>query len=129
MQLDVEEVLSQAPLGKRRKRAGSPLVSERRQDSARKRAASIGDAGDDNSDDDDCLDDDDMADGDRSEMLAQSMAAWKNSGDEHEMMLYRKERNRMHAKMTRDRKKVFASKLQQMIQGLENENRCGYPPS
>lgn len=34
----------------------------------------------------------------------------------------RKERNRMHAKLTRDRKKLFTSHVQQMIKSLERQN-------
>ena len=34
----------------------------------------------------------------------------------------RKERNRMHAKLTRDRKKLFTSRVQQMINSLERQN-------
>ena len=34
----------------------------------------------------------------------------------------RKERNRMHAKLTRDRKKMFTSRVQQMIHSLERQN-------
>lgn len=34
----------------------------------------------------------------------------------------RKERNRMHAKLTRDRKKLFTSRVQQMIKSLERQN-------
>lgn len=34
----------------------------------------------------------------------------------------RKERNRMHAKFTRDRKKLFTSELQQLISSLERQN-------
>jgi hypothetical protein len=40
---------------------------------------------------------------------------------------YRKERNRVHAKLTRDRKKLFTSRIQQMISSLERSNnllRC-----
>lgn len=36
--------------------------------------------------------------------------------------MYRKERNRMHAKLTRDRKKLFTSRMQQLISSLEREN-------
>lgn len=36
--------------------------------------------------------------------------------------IYRKERNRMHAKLTRDRKKLFTSRMQQLISSLEREN-------
>lgn len=39
-----------------------------------------------------------------------------------EMETLRKERNRMHAKLTRDRKKLFTSRLQQMINSLERQN-------
>lgn len=35
---------------------------------------------------------------------------------------FRKERNRMHAKQTRDRKKLFMSKVQQTIAALERQN-------
>lgn len=34
----------------------------------------------------------------------------------------RRERNRMHAKLTRDRKKLFTSRVQQMIKNLERQN-------
>lgn len=34
----------------------------------------------------------------------------------------RRERNRMHAKLTRDRKKLFTSRVQQMIKSLERQN-------
>lgn len=34
----------------------------------------------------------------------------------------RKERNRMHAKLTRDRKKMFTSRLHQLINALERQN-------
>ena len=37
-------------------------------------------------------------------------------------MFFRRERNRMHAKLTRDRKKLFTSRMQQMIQSLERQN-------
>lgn len=36
---------------------------------------------------------------------------------------HRKERNRMHAKLTRDRKKMFTSRLQLLIQNLEYQNQ------
>jgi len=36
--------------------------------------------------------------------------------------MYRKERNRIHAKLTRDRKKLFTSRMQQMINSLERQN-------
>ena len=36
--------------------------------------------------------------------------------------MFRKERNRMHAKLTRDRKKKFTNKIQQMIDSLERQN-------
>lgn len=35
---------------------------------------------------------------------------------------YKKERNRVHAKLTRDRKKIFTCRLQQMIASLEQQN-------
>lgn len=35
----------------------------------------------------------------------------------------RRERNRMHAKLTRDRKKLFTSRMQQTIQALERHNQ------
>ena len=35
---------------------------------------------------------------------------------------HRKERNRIHAKLTRDRKKLFTSRMQQMISSLERQN-------
>ena len=34
----------------------------------------------------------------------------------------RRERNRIHAKLTRDRKKLFTSRVQQMIKNLERQN-------
>jgi hypothetical protein len=37
-------------------------------------------------------------------------------------MQYRRERNRMHARLTRDRKKLFTSRLMQSIQHLERQN-------
>lgn len=37
--------------------------------------------------------------------------------------VYRRERNRMHAKLTRDRKKLFTSRMQQTIQTLERHNQ------
>ena len=37
-------------------------------------------------------------------------------------MICRKERNRVHAKLTRDRKKLFTSRMQQMINSLERQN-------
>jgi hypothetical protein len=53
-----------------------------------------------------------------------SLALWDdnegNKGKDDEAM--KKERNRMHAKLTRDRKKMFISKLQQMINVLERRN-------
>lgn len=36
---------------------------------------------------------------------------------------YRRERNRMHAKMTRDRKKCFVASIKRVITRLENENQ------
>mmetsp|Transcript_12173 Transcript_12173/g.11008 ORF Transcript_12173/g.11008 Transcript_12173/m.11008 type:complete len:336 (-) Transcript_12173:223-1230(-) len=39
-----------------------------------------------------------------------------------EMDIIRKERNRMHAKLTRDRKKLFTSRLQQLVNSLERQN-------
>lgn len=36
--------------------------------------------------------------------------------------VHRKERNRMHAKLTRDRKKLFTTQLQQAISSLERKN-------
>ena len=36
--------------------------------------------------------------------------------------MFRKERNRMHAKLTRDRKKLFTSRMQQLINSLERQN-------
>lgn len=38
----------------------------------------------------------------------------------------RKERNRMHAKLTRDRKKLFTTKISQMISKLEKQNKLMY---
>ena len=39
------------------------------------------------------------------------------------VLSYRRERNRMHAKMTRDRKKTFIASLKRVISKLEEENR------
>ena len=39
-----------------------------------------------------------------------------------EMYQFRKERNRIHAKMTRDRKKLFTSRMQKLIAMLEQQN-------
>ena len=36
--------------------------------------------------------------------------------------LFRRERNRLHAKLTRDRKKLFTNRMQQLIQTLERHN-------
>jgi hypothetical protein len=40
-----------------------------------------------------------------------------------EMEEMRRERNRVHAKLTRDRKKLFTSRIQQMISTLERQNQ------
>lgn len=45
-----------------------------------------------------------------------------SSGKNVDMDGLRKERNRMHAKLTRDRKKLFTSHVQQMIKSLERQN-------
>ena len=39
-----------------------------------------------------------------------------------EMYQFRKDRNRIHAKMTRDRKKMFTSRMQKLISTLEQHN-------
>lgn len=39
-----------------------------------------------------------------------------------EMYQFRKERNRIHAKMTRDRKKLFTTRMQKLITTLEHQN-------
>ena len=125
--VDVSAVLQAAPLRRQRKRAGEAMSPAYEQDSARKRSSSMTEHvmpstlvdGDDQSEDDS----DDEGEGGKGGLSGPSGAAWKNTGDEQNMVLFRKERNRMHAKMTRDRKKIFASKLQQMISVLENENR------
>ena len=39
-----------------------------------------------------------------------------------ELYQFRKERNRIHAKMTRDRKKLFTSRMQKLIATLERDN-------
>ena len=50
---------------------------------------------------------------------ANSVDSTAANGDQE---MYRKERNRMHAKLTRDRKKLFTSRMQQLISSLEREN-------
>ncbi len=50
---------------------------------------------------------------------ANSADSTASNGDQE---MYRKERNRMHAKLTRDRKKLFTSRMQQLISSLEREN-------
>jgi hypothetical protein len=47
----------------------------------------------------------------------------KAEGSHPQCEICRKERNRMHAKLTRDRKKMFTSRLQQMISALERQNQ------
>ena len=39
-----------------------------------------------------------------------------------ELERLRRERNRLHAKMTRDRKKVYVANVEQTIAGLEEKN-------
>mmetsp|Transcript_14746 Transcript_14746/g.21063 ORF Transcript_14746/g.21063 Transcript_14746/m.21063 type:complete len:299 (+) Transcript_14746:45-941(+) len=41
-----------------------------------------------------------------------------------ELEALRRERNRMHAKMTRDRKKIFINNVEKTISDLEKENKC-----
>ena len=49
--------------------------------------------------------------------------ALDHGGDKHvDTDGIRRERNRMHAKLTRDRKKLFTSRVQQMIKSLERQN-------
>ena len=38
------------------------------------------------------------------------------------LLFIRKERNKMHARLTRNRKKMFTSKMQETIQLLERKN-------
>ena len=38
--------------------------------------------------------------------------------------MFSRERNRMHAKMTRDRKKLFISSVENTIADLEDNNKC-----
>ena len=65
--------------------------------------------------------------------LPQSTVNWKTSTvvnaqglvrclTDAEMCQYRKERNRMHAQNTRDRKKLFTSRMQKLITALETKN-------
>jgi Basic region leucine zipper len=73
----------------------------------------------------------DLSDGSEFDEL-ESMVAMSSGKDwrddkqlEHsaqELESMRKERNRMHAKLTRDRKKLFTSRLQQTIKSLERQN-------
>jgi len=67
-------------------------------------------------------DDEDDDEKDKSwESIDQSRSGSKESSTDDGEVL-RKERNRMHAKLTRDRKKLFTSKMQQMISDLEKKN-------
>lgn len=65
--------------------------------------------------------------------VAEGVVNWKNGTmvlsegsvrklSPKEIEMYRKERNRIHAKLTRDRKKLFTSRMQQMINSLERQN-------
>jgi hypothetical protein len=65
--------------------------------------------------------------------VAEGVVNWKNGTmvlsegsvrklSQKEIEIYRKERNRIHAKLTRDRKKLFTSRMQQMINSLERQN-------
>jgi len=65
--------------------------------------------------------------------VAEGVVNWKNGTmvlsegsvrklSQKEIEMYRKERNRIHAKLTRDRKKLFTSRMQQMINSLERQN-------
>ena len=65
--------------------------------------------------------------------VAEGVVNWKNGTmvlsegsvrklSQKEIDMYRKERNRIHAKLTRDRKKLFTSRMQQMINSLERQN-------
>ena len=82
------------------------------------------------------LDDVESDDGEEFETMqpvAEGVVNWKNGTmvlaegsvrklSPKEIEMYRKERNRIHAKLTRDRKKLFTSRMQQMINSLERQN-------
>jgi len=76
---------------------------------------------------------DDGEDFETMQPVAEGVVNWKNGTmvlsegivrklSPKEIEMYRKERNRIHAKLTRDRKKLFTSRMQQMINSLERQN-------
>ena len=54
---------------------------------------------------------------------AEEEDASRSTNGKTELVDIRKERNRMHAKLTRSRKKLFTNKIVQMISSLEQQNK------
>ena len=74
-----------------------------------------GDEDDEDDDDADLI----MGDGVNIEQAPQRDGASQSTADNSDL---RRERNRMHAKLTRDRKKLFTSRVNEMISLLETQN-------
>ena len=71
---------------------------------------------------DDDLDWDGQGEEDAGDDGAEQSTTPRGASAGEDLASYKKERNRMHAKLTRDRKKLFTCRLQQMIGALERQN-------
>jgi len=89
----------------------------------RLRSASVtSQSGDEGDGYDDDLEWDGQGEEDAGDDGAEQSTAPRGASAGEDLASYKKERNRMHAKLTRDRKKLFTCRLQQMIGALERQN-------